>query len=210
MKKRLSDILLSLALLLILAPVFLLLVVLQFLSYRGRVFFLQARTGKNGEIFTLIKFRTMTEARDAQGELLPDHLRLSRLGSWMRKSSLDELPQLLNVLRGEMSLVGPRPLLPEYLPLYNDEQRRRHEVLPGITGWAQVHGRNTVDWTRKFEYDLWYVDNRSLRLDLSILLKTLKPVLSRSHIYPVDSLTVEKFRGQSSANRPFLPQKSQP
>ncbi|SEJ51019.1 Sugar transferase involved in LPS biosynthesis (colanic, teichoic acid) [Cyclobacterium xiamenense] len=198
MKKRLTDIGFSLALLVLTAPVFLAIVVLQCLAYRGKVFFLQARAGKHGKIFTLIKFRTMTEELDTDGQLLPDHLRVPRLGAWLRASSLDELPQLLNVLKGEMSLVGPRPLLPEYLPLYSPEQRRRHEVLPGITGWAQVNGRNTVDWGKKFEYDLWYVDNHSLRLDLAILLKTVKPVVSRQQIYPEGRTSVEKFRGMPS------------
>lgn len=195
MKKRLLDIFFSAGLLLLFFPVLLVISVILLVTPDSNIFFLQERAGRNGNLFTLIKFQTMTESRNENGFLLPDHLRLTKTGAWLRKTSLDELPQLLNVLLGNMSLVGPRPLLPEYLPLYSREHNRRHEVLPGITGWAQVHGRNAVAWENKFAYDVWYVDNHSLRLDLAILLKTIKPVLFRQDVYPEKELFVEKFTG---------------
>lgn len=195
MSKRILDLLLTVGLLLLFLPVAIVISAVLLFTPDNNVFFLQKRAGRNGEIFTLVKFQTMTRSRDEMGILLPDHLRVTPMGAWLRKTSLDELPQLVNVLMGDMSLVGPRPLLPEYLPLYNSEHCRRHEVLPGITGWAQVNGRNAVAWENKLAYDVWYVDNRSLRLDLAILLKTVKPVLFRQHIYPDNELIVEKFRG---------------
>ena len=161
----------------------------------GKVWFRQERPGKDGEIFSVIKFKTMRDDRDAAGNLLPDEKRLSGVGKVIRKTSLDELPQLLNVISGHMSLVGPRPLLKEYLPLYNPVQRRRHEVKPGITGWAQVNGRNTVSWPQKFEYDVWYVDHVSFWLDMKILFLTVMKVFRAEGISSATSVTMEKFHG---------------
>ena len=158
-------------------------------------FFLQKRSGKSSRIFTIIKFRTMTSAKDAHGNLLSDELRLTKWGSFLRETSLDELPQLINVLKGDMSLVGPRPMLPYYLNLYNDFQRRRNEVKPGITGWAQVNGRNAISWERKFELDVWYVDHMSFMLDLKILLLTVKKVFVREGITQEGHVTSEEFKG---------------
>ena len=159
------------------------------------VIFSQARCGLHGRVFRIYKFRTMTDVRDNQGSLLPDAQRLTKLGLFLRKSSLDELPSLFNVLLGQVSLVGPRPLLFEYLPLYTSEQARRHEVLPGITGWAQVNGRNAISWEEKFKLDVWYVDNRSLWLDIKILCFTVKKVLTRNGISPKGEATMPKFSG---------------
>lgn len=159
------------------------------------VFFRQIRPGRDGKPFKMIKFRTMTDARDDKGELLPDDQRLPGFGRFLRATSLDELPELWNVLKGEMSLVGPRPLLMEYLPLYSREQLRRHEVAPGITGWAQVNGRNAISWEQKFAYDVWYVDHRSIWLDIKIIGKTLNKVVRRDGISAEGSATMEKFRG---------------
>ena len=170
-------------------------VLLLFVVNDGKVWFRQARPGRNEKIFSVIKFKTMTDERDANGNLLPDEKRLSGLGKIIRKTSLDELPQLLNVLRGDMSLVGPRPLLIEYLPLYNEEQKRRHLVRPGITGWAQVNGRNTVSWPQKFAFDVWYVDHISFMLDIKILLLTIMKVFKAEGISSTTSVTMEKFHG---------------
>ena len=159
------------------------------------VLFTQRRTGIGGKPFTLYKFRTMTNARDASGELLPDGERLTTFGKFLRSTSLDELPELWNVLRGDMSLVGPRPLLPEYLPLYSDEQRRRLDVLPGLTGWAQINGRNAISWADRFAFDVWYVDHQSVWLDLRILLSTVGLVLRRKDISAEGSATMERFKG---------------
>jgi lipopolysaccharide/colanic/teichoic acid biosynthesis glycosyltransferase len=159
------------------------------------IFFIQPRPGKNGKVFLLLKFRTMSQVADSSGQLLSDQLRLTKLGKLLRKLSLDELPQLINVLRGEMSLVGPRPLLVEYLPLYSREQARRHDVLPGITGWAQINGRNSLSWDEKFKLDVWYVDNQSFFLDLKILFLTLKKVLIREGISANGEATMTKFTG---------------
>lgn len=159
------------------------------------VLFRQVRPGLHGKPFTMFKFRTMRDAFDAHGRPLPDEQRMTPFGRWLRSTSLDELPELFNVLRGEMSLVGPRPLLMEYLPLYTPEQARRHEVLPGITGWAQVNGRNAISWEEKFKLDVWYVDNRSLWLDLKILVMTVWKVFARKDISAADHVTIEKFRG---------------
>ena len=163
---------------------------------RGKIWFRQQRPGKDGAIFTMIKFRTMTDERDLHGNLLPDKDRLTPVGKFIRKTSLDELPQLFNVLAGDMSFVGPRPLLVEYLALYNPEQLRRHQVKPGITGWAQVNGRNTVQWPQRFAYDVWYVDHISLGLDLKILLLTVLKVLKAEGISSETSVTMEKFNGE--------------
>ncbi len=164
-------------------------------SNRGIIWFVQPRPGRNGKIFRVIKFRTMNDLKNEQGELLPDDVRLTWVGKIIRKTSLDELPQLFNVIIGDMSIVGPRPLLTEYLPLYNDEQRRRHEVKPGITGWAQVNGRNAISWSQKFAYDVWYVDHQSFRLDIKILFLTIAKVLKAEGISSATAMTMEKFKG---------------
>ncbi|GAA4015851.1 sugar transferase [Hymenobacter fastidiosus] len=169
------------------------------LQNRGRVLFRQLRPGRHGVLFPLYKLQTMTNARDARGQLLPDAARLTRLGRWLRATSVDELPQLWNVLRGDISLIGPRPLLPHYLPLYSPEQARRHEVKPGITGWAQVNGRNAISWEQKFSYDVWYVNNLSLALDLRILLRTIRRVLSGRDVSMPGQATTEAFRGSPSS-----------
>jgi lipopolysaccharide/colanic/teichoic acid biosynthesis glycosyltransferase len=193
--KRAFDILVSaVALLLLAAPMLVLALVLR-VRHGRPVFFSQMRPGLKGEPFRMIKFRTMTGARDATGRLRPDADRLTPLGRSMRSSSLDELPELWNVLRGDMSLVGPRPLLMEYLPLYSAEQARRHDVRPGLTGWAQVNGRNAISWDEKFRLDVWYVDNRSMLLDLKILLLTLQKVLTREGINSEGEATMPRFTG---------------
>ena len=194
--KRLLDLALAVPALMLLAPV--MLAVAGLVAWRlGRpVLFRQLRPGLRGRLFTLYKFRTMTDGRDAAGRLLPDAERLTRLGRLLRGLSLDELPELFNVLRGEMSLVGPRPLLPAFLDRYTAEEARRHDALPGITGWAQVHGRNGIDWEERFRLDVWYVDHRSLRLDLRILLMTVRAVLSREGIAYPGRATSPEFRGQ--------------
>jgi len=161
----------------------------------GQVWFLQERPGKNGRPFKVIKFKTMNDKRDDNGHLLPDDQRLTRVGKFIRTTSLDELPQLMNILRGEMSLIGPRPLLMEYLPLYSQTQRRRHEVKPGITGWAQVNGRNEVPWKERFEYDVWYVDNISFSVDMKIFLRTIAKVVRAEGINSKTAATMEKFTG---------------
>ena len=170
---------------------------LHFANHGAGAFFRQDRPGLHGKIFRLIKFKTMTDRRDAAGHLLPDADRLTPVGRFVRSTSLDELPQLWNVLRGDMSLIGPRPLLPQYLPLYSPEQARRHNVRPGITGWAQCHGRNAISWTQKFKLDVWYVDNLTFAIDCKILLLTLKKVLLRDGISSATSATMEEFRGQN-------------
>ncbi|KAB1155843.1 sugar transferase [Flavobacterium luteum] len=166
----------------ILSPVFLAVTFLLFIANNGKPFFFQLRPGKNGNIFKIVKFKTMNDKKDKKGNLLSDAERLTKVGSFVRKTSLDEIPQLLNVIKGEMSLIGPRPLLPSYLEIYSDFENRRHEVKPGITGWAQVNGRNTISWDEKFEYDVWYVDHVSVVLDLKILFITIKKVLIREGI----------------------------
>lgn len=195
MIKRLFDIMVSASLLFLLAPVLLVTTILVRRWLGAPVLFTQIRPGLYGQPFKMVKFRTMTDARDATGSLLPDAERLTRFGRFLRSSSLDELPELFNVLKGEMSLVGPRPLLMEYLPLYSDTQRRRHEVRPGITGWAQVNGRNTVGWDERFRLDVWYVDHRSLWLDLRIMWMTVKKVLVREGISAQGEATMSKFTG---------------
>ena len=168
------------------------------MANNGKPFFFQRRPGETGKIFKIIKFKTMNGSTDALGNLLPDSQRLTKVGSLVRKSSLDEIPQLLNVLKGDMSLVGPRPLLIEYLPLYNDNQKRRHEVKPGITGWAQVNGRNAISWEEKFKLDVWYVDNQSFWLDMKILWLTIRKVLVREGINQDGQATMEPFKGSES------------
>lgn len=193
--KPLLDKVAALSLLVLAAPVMILVVILLWISNRGRVWFVQPRPGLHGKTFNIVKFRTMSEAKDSQGRLLPDEVRLTTVGRLVRKFSLDEIPQLFNVLKGDMSVVGPRPLLVEYLPLYNDRQRRRHLVRPGITGWAQVNGRNAVDWKRRFELDEWYVDHVSFWVDLRILLITLWRVIRAEGISSGTSATMERFQG---------------
>jgi undecaprenyl phosphate N,N'-diacetylbacillosamine 1-phosphate transferase len=182
--------------LIVLFPVLLIITVLLFFANSGKPFFFQLRPGKNGKIFKIVKFKTMNDKRDAEGKLLPDADRLTAVGKFVRKTSLDEIPQLINVAKGDMSLVGPRPLLTHYLHLYNAFQNRRHEVKPGITGWAQVNGRNAISWDKKFEYDVWYVDHISFILDLKILLKTVNKVLKSDGINAADAATIEPFNGQ--------------
>ena len=174
--KPLLDCVVSLLGIVVLSPIFLVILICLFISNNGKVFFVQNRPGKNEKIFKIIKFRTMNNKKDAHGNLLPDAERLTYLGKIVRKTSLDEIPQLINVLKGDMSLIGPRPLLPEYLSLYNERQKKRHTVKPGITGWAQINGRNAVEWNKKFEFDVWYIENLSFILDLQILFLTLKMI----------------------------------
>lgn len=182
--------------LLLLSPIFISITVFLYFSNQGKPFFFQQRPGKDGKIFKIVKFKTMNDKRDSQGNLLPDADRLTKVGMFVRKTSLDEIPQLLNVLRGDMSLIGPRPLLTHYLHLYNDFQNRRHEVKPGITGWAQVNGRNAISWDKKFEYDVWYVDHLSFWLDIKILVKTVMKVIKSEGINAADAATIEPFDGQ--------------
>ncbi|WP_448546973.1 sugar transferase [Thalassotalea fusca] len=196
--KRLIDFLVALSVLLLLSPVILILSVLIAIKLGRPVIFKQTRPGLNGELFDMIKFRSMTNDCDENGELLPDHLRLTQFGQFLRSTSLDELPGLWCVLTGKMSLVGPRPLLVEYLPLYSPEQARRHQVKPGITGWAQVNGRNAISWQEKFALDVWYVDNQSLWLDFKILLLTVKKVLVRADISEAGEATMTKFTGNAN------------
>ena len=194
--KRFFDFFLAFLGFIIISPVFLLLLIWLSIVNRGAgAFFFQERPGKNEKIFRVIKFKTMNDQRDASGKLLPDAQRLTKVGKFVRSTSLDEIPQLLNVIKGDMSLIGPRPLLVQYLPLYSDFQKRRHKVRPGITGWAQINGRNAISWKQKFEYDVWYVDNISLSLDFKILLKTIQKVFKREGISSYTSATMEPFKG---------------
>ena len=193
--KRFLDFLIALILLIIVSPLFLLLIVFLAIANQGKPFFFQRRPGKNEKVFSIVKFKTMNDKKDKSGNLLPDKDRITRVGSFVRKSSLDEIPQLINVLKGEMSLVGPRPLIIEYLPIYNKEQKRRHDVRPGITGWAQVNGRNSITWNQKFKYDVYYVDNLSLAMDIKILWLTAKKVFQRQDVNLSEDLTSEYFNG---------------
>ena len=193
--KPVIDFVLALVGFLFLSPVFVMVTIGLFFANDGKPFFFQLRPGKNGKIFKIIKFKTMTDKKDGNGNLLPDADRLTKIGSFVRKTSLDEIPQLLNVIKGDMSLVGPRPLLPKYLELYNDFQRRRNEVKPGITGWAQVNGRNSISWEKKFEYDVWYVDNVSFLLDIKILILTVLKVVKSEGINEQGQATSEEFKG---------------
>lgn len=195
--KPLLDIVFSILLLLLLAPLMLIAILFLYLQMRSPIFFKQERPGKDGKIFTIYKLRTMTDEKDVQGNLLPDEMRLKGTGKIIRSLSLDELPQLVNVLKGEMSFIGPRPLLIEYLPLYNEEQKRRHDVKPGITGWAQVNGRNMISWKKKFEHDIFYVDNISFFFDMKIVWLTIKNVLMRKDISAHEHATSEKFNGHN-------------
>lgn len=193
--KPFFDLLFAAIGLIVALPILIIVTLLLTIANQGKPFFTQKRPGKRGEIFTIIKFKTMNDKKDDNGMLLPDADRLTKVGRFVRKTSLDEVPQLFNVLLGDMSFVGPRPLLTHYLHLYNDFQNRRHEVKPGITGWAQVNGRNAISWDKKFEYDVWYVDHISFILDIKILIKTVKKVLISEGINAADASTIEPFDG---------------
>lgn len=196
--KRIIDFTIVFCVLLVIWPFLLLITIwLHFANKGAGAFFTQARPGKDGKIFKVIKFKTMTDERDADGNLLPDAERLTKVGRFVRSTSIDELPQLINVLKGDMALIGPRPLLPQYLPLYSKEQARRHEVRPGITGWAQVNGRNAISWTKKFELDVWYVDHCSFSLDVKIVFLTIKKVFMREGISQEGQATMEFFNGKN-------------
>ena len=194
--KRLIDFLGASLGFIILLPIFLLITLLLAIANNGKPFFFQTRPGKGEKLFDIIKFKTMNDKKDVAGKLLPDADRLTSIGNFVRKTSLDEIPQLINVIKGDMSLIGPRPLLPEYLLLYNSHQKRRHEVRPGITGWAQVNGRNAISWTQKFDYDVWYVDHLNFILDIKILILTIKKVFISEGISSDTSVTMEKFTGK--------------
>jgi lipopolysaccharide/colanic/teichoic acid biosynthesis glycosyltransferase len=193
--KRIIDFILGLIGFILLSPIFFIVLILLMINNQGKPFFFQKRPGKHGKIFKVIKFKTMNDKKGANGELLPDVDRLTKLGIFVRKTSLDEIPQLLNVLKGDMSLIGPRPLLPEYLPLYSEAQKVRHDVKPGITGWAQVNGRNAISWKKKFEYDIWYVENLSFILDVKILFKTVVKVIKSEDINTENQATTTRFEG---------------
>lgn len=196
--KRFFDFWISLVVLIIISPILLVVTIwLHFANKGAGVFFFQERPGKDAKIFRVIKFKTMTDARDTDGKLLPDAQRLTKVGRFVRSMSIDELPQLINVLRGDMALIGPRPLLVQYLPLYSKEQARRHEVRPGISGWAQCHGRNAISWTEKFKLDVWYVDHCTLWTDIRVILITIKNVLMRKDINSATAATMEAFNGEN-------------
>jgi undecaprenyl phosphate N,N'-diacetylbacillosamine 1-phosphate transferase len=193
--KRFLDFLAAFIGLILVSPLFLVLVIILTISNNGKPFFYQLRTGKHGKLFTIIKLKTMNDKTDANGELLPALERVTKTGDICRKYSLDEIPQLINILKGDMSLVGPRPLLPQYLEHYNDKQNKRHNVMPGITGWAQVNGRNTISWEQKFEYDVFYVKNQSFLLDLKIIFKTIDKVINRKDINSSETVDMPLFTG---------------
>lgn len=193
--KRFFDFFAALIGLLLLSPIIVITTIFLFFSNHGHPFFFQSRPGKDEIIFKIIKFKTMNDKKDKNGELLPFEQRITKVGSFIRKFSLDEIPQLINVLKGDMSLIGPRPLLVQYLPLYNEHQKRRHEVKPGVTGWAQVNGRNAISWGKKFEYDVWYVDNLSFVLDIKIFFLTLKKVIIREGVNLSENLNMTTFKG---------------
>ena len=196
--KRVLDFSISLLVLIIISPILLVITIwLHFANKGAGAFFFQERPGKDAKIFKVIKFKTMTDERDAEGNLLPDAERLTKVGKFVRSTSIDELPQLINVLKGDMALIGPRPLLVQYLPLYSSEQARRHEVRPGISGWAQCHGRNAISWTEKFKLDVWYVDHVSLMTDMKVIFITIKNVLMRKDINSATTATMEEFNGHN-------------
>ena len=196
--KRFFDFWIALMALICISPILLVVTVwLHFANKGAGAFFTQERPGKNGKIFKVIKFKTMTDERDENGELLPDEVRLTKVGKFVRSTSIDELPQLINVLKGDMALIGPRPLLVQYLPLYSPEQARRHEVRPGISGWAQCHGRNAISWSEKFKLDVWYVDHCTLWTDIQVIFITIKNVLMRKDINSATSATMEVFNGNN-------------
>jgi undecaprenyl phosphate N,N'-diacetylbacillosamine 1-phosphate transferase len=193
--KRFIDFIMALIALIFLSPIFIIITIGLLFANQGRPFFLQQRPGKNERILTIVKFKTMNDMKDEMGNLLSDAERLTKIGAFVRKTSLDEIPQLLNVIKGDMSLIGPRPLLPSYLPLYNEFQKRRHDVRPGITGWAQINGRNAISWKDKFELDIFYVENVSFLLDLKIILTTVMNVIQSKDINQADHATISKFDG---------------
>jgi undecaprenyl phosphate N,N'-diacetylbacillosamine 1-phosphate transferase len=193
--KPVIDFIIAIVGLLAIIPLFLIVTIGLCIAHNGSPFFFQYRPGKSGKLFMIIKFKTMTDKKDKKGNLLPDANRLTKIGRFVRKTSLDEIPQLINVIKGDMSLIGPRPLLPEYLPLYSETQKRRHNVKPGITGWAQVNGRNAISWAQKFEYDVWYVDHISFILDIKILLMTVQKVFYSEGVNSDKSATTEIFNG---------------
>ncbi len=195
--KRFFDVVLSFIGLLVLSPILLIVILLLTIANNGKPFFFQMRPGLNGHLFKIIKFKTMNDKKDSNGNLLNDSKRLTKVGNFVRKTSLDEIPQLINVLKGDMSLIGPRPLLPEYLPLYNEEQKKRHNVKPGITGWAQVNGRNAINWQQKFVFDVWYVQHLSFKLDVKILIQTFQKVLKSEGIYASSTIVMNRFKGNN-------------
>nr|WP_315212124.1 sugar transferase [uncultured Flavobacterium sp.] len=195
--KRIFDFLFALLGLVVLSPLLVIVTVALYFANQGKPFFFQLRPGLNGTIFKIIKFKTMNDKKDVTGNLLPDAERLTKMGSFVRKTSLDEIPQLWNVLKGDMSLIGPRPLLPEYLPLYNETQKRRHEVRPGITGWAQVNGRNAIGWSQKFELDVWYVKHLTFKLDCLVFFLTIKKVLNSEGVNLNNQVSSEYFNGNN-------------
>ena len=195
--KRILDFIAALVGFILLSPVFLVVMIGLFFANQGKPFFFQTRPGKNERLFHIIKFKTMNDKKDDQGALLPDSDRLTKIGAFVRKTSLDEIPQLLNVIKGDMSLIGPRPLLVQYLPLYNNFQKQRHNIRPGITGWAQINGRNAISWQQKFEYDVWYVEHCSFVLDVKILFLTIKKVFVRDGISQEGEATMEVFKGSN-------------
>lgn len=193
--KRLLDFLMAFTALLLASPLLMVITVALYVANQGKPFFTQHRPGKNERIFKIVKFKSMNDKKDSMGNLLPDFQRMTTTGKFIRKTSLDELPQLFNVLKGDMSIIGPRPLLVSYLPLYNTEQKKRHLVKPGITGWAQVNGRNAISWQKKFEYDVWYVEHMSLAVDIKIVVKTFQKVIKRADISASNEVTMQKFTG---------------
>ncbi|MPS73233.1 MAG: sugar transferase [Chryseobacterium sp.] len=195
--KRVLDFTVALIAIVVLSPIFIIVTVCLYVANQGKPFFFQERPGLKEKVFNIIKFKTMNDKKGPNGELLPDKDRLTKIGAFVRKTSLDELPQLINVLKGDMSLIGPRPLRTYYLPLYSEEQKRRHDVRPGITGWAQVNGRNAISWTRKFELDIYYADHISFLLDVKIILLTIKKVIIREGISQEGQATVERFNGKN-------------
>jgi len=192
--KPLFDLFTAIVGLIILSPIFITLILILLIDNKGKPFFYQRRAGKNGKVFKIIKIKTMNDKKDAHGEFLPFEQRVTKLGKFIRKYSLDEIPQLLNIIKRDMNLIGPRPLHPEYLPLYNKVQARRHDVMPGITGWAQINGRNTISWEQKFEYDVWYVDNQSFKLDLKILWLTFYKVIKKKDINSSQTTNMPAFK----------------
>ena len=196
--KRFFDFWISLVAIICISPILIVVTIWLYFANKGAgVFFFQYRPGKDGKIFKVIKYKTMTDERDADGNLLPDEARLTKVGKFVRSTSIDELPQLINVLKGDMALIGPRPLLVQYLPLYSKEQARRHEVRPGISGWAQCHGRNAISWTEKFKLDVWYVDHVSLMTDIKVIWITIMKVLKRADINEAGQATMEAFNGHN-------------
>lgn len=195
--KRFFDFCIALVGLIVLSPLFIVVTVGLYFANHGKPFFFQARPGLNEKIFKIIKFKTMNDKKDSNGNLLSDAERLTPIGAFVRKTSLDEIPQLINVLKGDMAIIGPRPLLPQYLPLYNEVQKRRHEVRPGITGWAQVNGRNAISWAKKFELDVWYVDHLSFRTDIKVFLTTFKKVFRSEGVSQEGHATAEIFNGKN-------------